>query len=414
MWSRTRKFIYFSILFLAVAVGMVYLRGKYPEAPSFLAEIRVVEGEAAGDQKRVEGTTDRGENEDLERRGDDAGESEYKDAYDSEHGDGDEGTLGDKDEGNAGKQTSQTKEGYEGQEEPRHFETEKRSGDEEEATGEGLLELFRRRRERVRAACEERRNNSAEKENVEVTLKRQILHFWGWNVSVCTIPKVGSGTWRGHVNRINGRSGDPLRDPKRRNVTRGPVRDALGQVRKTVRIMTVRHPLTRLVSAYRNKFRDGKRFGVHHKIGRRTFLVPALKHLPQKRQTFSYLCSPCHLDYDYVTKLETQTEELHHVFGVVGLPADPARQANPIKKGEDKDASDLAYYKQVPLSLKKEIYDVFKFDMMMFDYQLPNDFWETTYYKQVPLSLKKEIYDVFKFDMMMFDYQLPNDFWETT
>ncbi|XP_037794689.1 carbohydrate sulfotransferase 11-like isoform X1 [Penaeus monodon] len=389
MWSRTRKFILFSFLFLTVTVGMVDLRGKYKKPATFLSEIPVVEGEAVGDQKRVVGTTDGGENEDLERRGDDADEGEY-DAYDGEHGDADEGALGGKDEENTAKQTAQTQEGYEGQEEPKHFEAEKKSGkngDEKEATGEGLLERFRRRRERVRAVCEQRRNNTGEKENVEVTLRSQILYFWGWNVSVCTIPKVGSGTWRGHVNRINGRSGDPLRDPKRRNLTRRSVRDVLGQVRETVRIMTVRHPLTRLVSAYRNKFRDGRRFGVHHKIGRRTFLAPALKHLPQNRnknhlsfadflthvvkshregrvnlhwQTFSYLCSPCHFDYDYITKLETQTEDLHHVFGVVGLPADPARQANPIKKGANKDASDLAYYNQVPLKLKKQIYDVFK------------------------------------------------------
>ncbi|XP_037794690.1 uncharacterized protein LOC119590034 isoform X2 [Penaeus monodon] len=281
MWSRTRKFILFSFLFLTVTVGMVDLRGKYKKPATFLSEIPVVEGEAVGDQKRVVGTTDGGENEDLERRGDDADEGEY-DAYDGEHGDADEGALGGKDEENTAKQTAQTQEGYEGQEEPKHFEAEKKSGkngDEKEATGEGLLERFRRRRERVRAVCEQRRNNTGEKENVEVTLRSQILYFWGWNVSVCTIPKVGSGTWRGHVNRINGRSGDPLRDPKRRNLTRRSVRDVLGQVRETVRIMTVRHPLTRLVSAYRNKFRDGRRFGVHHKEQE----SPVLRRFPHAR-----------------------------------------------------------------------------------------------------------------------------------
>ncbi|XP_042858504.1 carbohydrate sulfotransferase 11-like isoform X2 [Penaeus japonicus] len=422
MWPRTRKLAYLLLFLFVTMTALSWLAIHSEEMASALAveektpDGETTDGDAEGDARsRGTDTGERKDGEYIDAEGGytDRKGGEYHAEDESKHNDTEDKQNktenkqnNTEDKHNTTKQTAETRAGHERGAERKEIGKNGDNRERKQDEGDGMVELFRERRERVRGLCEEaRKGHSGGKENLEITLRRQILHGWDWNVSVCVIPKVGSGTWRGHVNRMNGRSGDPLRDPKRRRLVKRSSEGVLASVRKTVRIMTVRNPLTRLVSAYRNKFRDGKRFGVHHKKGKRTFLRHALKHLPADRnknrlsfpdflthvvkshkegrvdmhwQTFSYLCSPCQLDYNYVTKLEQQTDELRHVFQVVGLPADPARKANPIKMGVNKDASDLAYYKKVPLKLRKQIYDIFKFDMVMFDYQLPRDFWDDT------------------------------------
>ncbi|ROT85066.1 hypothetical protein C7M84_021408 [Penaeus vannamei] len=73
---------------------------------------------------------------------------------------------------------------------------------------------------------------------------------------------AGSSTWRVHVRRING--GPPANvsvedDKRRQTFLQSGLRQVVAStVSSSTLIMSVRHPLTRLVSAYRNKYDDGK------------------------------------------------------------------------------------------------------------------------------------------------------------
>nr|XP_027207233.1 carbohydrate sulfotransferase 11-like [Penaeus vannamei] len=138
------------------------------------------------------------------------------------------------------------------------------------------------------------------------------------------------------------------------------------------------HPLTRLVSCYQDKFRNGSNFPERKKKVLEEFLFPALlsnglvfksqhstawKNFLDKTKrsvttlnakdkrlrssvtfteflnhvvhtfeegrinrhwrTYGLLCSPCFFDYEYIVKTETQDQDLVYLFSRFGFPSDP-------------------------------------------------------------------------------------------
>ena len=104
------------------------------------------------------------------------------------------------------------------------------------------------------------------------------------------------------------------------------------------KFMVVRHPLTRLVSAYNDKIiGGGDRQGFqpvirvirqqHNKAENTTvtfsdFLEYILelspRRLNQHWRPISMVCDPCHVEYDKIIKLETQKEDLREIFSRLG------------------------------------------------------------------------------------------------
>ncbi|XP_042857567.1 carbohydrate sulfotransferase 11-like [Penaeus japonicus] len=94
-------------------------------------------------------------------------------------------------------------------------------------------------------------------------------------------------------------------------------------------------------------------------------------------KTYGLLCSPCFFDYDYITRTETQDQDLEYLFSKFGFPSDPYKAAKVKEDIKTKMEKDFRYYESVPLDLKLKIYDIYKTDMEMFGYELPEDFWKT-------------------------------------
>ncbi|XP_068233851.1 carbohydrate sulfotransferase 12-like [Palaemon carinicauda] len=85
-------------------------------------------------------------------------------------------------------------------------------------------------------------------------------------------------------------------------------------------------------------------------------------------------CCPCSFDYDYITKIETLSDDLEYVFKKLGIPANPDVSKNKRRKSVDEIYSYFRYYRGVPSTLKREIYQYLKLDIDLFGYELPKNF----------------------------------------
>ncbi|XP_037792252.1 carbohydrate sulfotransferase 9-like [Penaeus monodon] len=291
-----------------------------------------------------------------------------------------------------------------------------------------IEERFRSRRERLQKTCQTREN----KEDIFWSLRECILYFWNYNASVCTMGKVGSGNWRSHAQIVNEISGHPMYDGRRRELFRKPWQQIIEYTKSLSRWITVRHPLTRLVSCYQDKFRNGSDFPERKRNVLQEFLWPALLsndlvfkdqesdiwqafldkrkksvekldpederarlsvtfkeflnhvantfedgRIDRHWKTYGLLCSPCFFDYEYIARTETQDQDLEYLFSKFGFPSDPYQAAKVKEDIRTKMKRDFRYYESVPLELKLKIYNIYKADMEMFGYDLPDDFWNT-------------------------------------
>ncbi|XP_063593951.1 carbohydrate sulfotransferase 9-like [Penaeus indicus] len=292
---------------------------------------------------------------------------------------------------------------------------------------ESTEERFCSRRQRVFEICQ----GGGNKEDESFSIKTRIYHFWNHNASICTMGKVGSETWRSHARRVNNINGHPMRDARHRALFKKPWEQVVEYSKSVSKWIAVRHPLTRLVSCYQDKFLNGSDFSEWRKADLKEFLLPALLsnglvfkfqeseiwenflnkmkksvekldpederarlsvtfteflihvvntfkdgQIDKHWKTYGLLCSPCFFDYEYIIKTETQDQDLEFVFSKFGFPSDP-HQAKKLKADiETKMKRDLRYYETVPLEVKKEIYKIYKVDMEMFGYDIPEDFWK--------------------------------------
>ncbi|XP_047494094.1 carbohydrate sulfotransferase 12-like [Penaeus chinensis] len=195
------------------------------------------------------------------------------------------------------------------------------------------------------------------------------------------------------MKKINGRH--PLYDERRFKLLKQADDVIIRGVRETVTLISVRHPLVRLVSAFRNKLLNGRPFekvGGYLRVALQVLQLPAdrnyisfsefLVYVIRTRSqpdrhwnTYRELCSPCYFNYNYVALLETYTEDMQYLAQEFEIPIDPeARRNAKSEPGEDESAA-FRYYRNVSLSIRRQIFDIFKDDMEMFGYKLPDDFW---------------------------------------
>ncbi|CAL4125384.1 unnamed protein product, partial [Meganyctiphanes norvegica] len=128
-----------------------------------------------------------------------------------------------------------------------------------------VVQKLEKRREHVHKMCES--NWDALKHRQSISSWR-FFHFYDYNTSVCTIAKAGSSTWRAHLRRVNG--GPPrtlsIKDDARRDAFNNrPLPQVIADLMVAQTIVTVRHPLTRLVSAYKNKYQGGRIMPSHNR-----------------------------------------------------------------------------------------------------------------------------------------------------
>ena len=210
------------------------------------------------------------------------------------------------------------------------------------------------RKQLIKDICAKRREaNPSTKEMYDDT-KRHIYVVDKHKLMFCYIPKVGCSNWKRilMILQDNSRSIDDIdsREAHARNklpVLRQYTGKQLQRRMRTYRkFLWVRHPLSRITSAYKNKYADLKvlrtapmvlkRYAF--RIMRKYRANPTKRELqtgenitwsewlqyiadPTEQDKFDRhwkemykLCSPCAIDYDYIGKLENTKEEADYIM----------------------------------------------------------------------------------------------------
>ncbi|XP_039539977.1 carbohydrate sulfotransferase 8 isoform X1 [Pimephales promelas] len=167
------------------------------------------------------------------------------------------------------------------------------------------------------------------------------------------------------------------------------------------KVLFVREPMERLVSAFRDKFESPNSY-YHPVFGKpiiskyrvnasqsalktgsgvtfREFIHYLLDvHRPVGMdihwEATNQLCSPCHLHYDFIGKVETLEEDANFVLRKIGAPENltyPSfKDGNPKAARTSTQITQL-YFSQLNASERQRAYDFYYMDYLMFNYSKP-------------------------------------------
>lgn len=253
--------------------------------------------------------------------------------------------------------------------------------------------------------------------NVELIRFRSIFYSQKYNLMVCAAPKVGSSTWITFMLLMRGMEGNRTKNVhtskmlalvRAQNVLG---KEATRHVQSTTTLMSVRHPLERLNSAFRSKFANG---GPLHKHLSPSFYSmfwkPALKMLNKNPDVEQYItfaeflqyavyrgdahwlpmhtmCSPCAMHYEYFVRLETFSEDMQYLSHALSNPILDLQVHMNEKRKTTKGPqhgmqqtdhtqlsnSTLLIYRQVPSELLAKVLQIYRPDLDLFGYQVPEE-----------------------------------------
>ncbi|KAK8406578.1 hypothetical protein O3P69_007293 [Scylla paramamosain] len=262
-----------------------------------------------------------------------------------------------------------------------------------------MEERFAERLSRMKAAC--RRHGASLEYSVSRTLMRNLFYSKKYKLMMCAVGKAGSTTWKSHILAIAGRVVSPkivhdipsLQASQQLGImgTRAAMLSAA-----TTTVMTVRHPLDRLVSAYRDKFRNGALMPTTN-----PFSQKALKHLARQGErglvsfTFTEFlkhvlvdqkeervenahwrnyyrtCSPCALHYDFILNTETFTEDLKYIVNKLGITEVDVEWKLNAQAHTTASAHYVHYYTNITQALLRRVLHKYEVDFQMFGYEVP-------------------------------------------
>lgn len=235
-----------------------------------------------------------------------------------------------------------------------------------------------------------------------------------YKLMFCYIPKVGCSNWKRIMmilenNLLKIDDIDSREAHARNNLTMLediPEEDRHWYIENYKKFMFVRHPLSRIVSAYKNKFKDLsvfrvapiiiRRYGMRIMKKYRKDATPAelrtgenitwnewLDYIADPTSVGRFdrhwkemykLCSPCAVNYDYIGKLENVNDEADHIMtklGVSHIAMYPGKaNSHPTNTTLDKT---IATFKSTASDYHlKRISDVFGLDFCLFGYDKPD------------------------------------------
>ncbi|CAL4059746.1 unnamed protein product, partial [Meganyctiphanes norvegica] len=235
--------------------------------------------------------------------------------------------------------------------------------------------------------------------NLHKTKKQFLYYSYKYKLLVCVVAKTGASTWKSHLLAMKGISSNGI------NVHSGywekkiKAKSILGKsgmssmLPKASKVLTVRHPLDRLVSAYRDKFNGGKPtsggLGKARDISFADFLKQVVinhwsggvnAHWSKMYGT----CSPCHISYDYIMKTESYSEDLAYIVKKLGIKevdasyrrhglGKPSTESTLSSDNPPLRASTLHYYKNIHIRVLDNLEKIYHIDMDMFGFEFPSD-----------------------------------------
>lgn len=236
-------------------------------------------------------------------------------------------------------------------------------------------------------------------------------HFFNdtFKFSVCLPTKTGCTNWqRGLVSlvKMGEKTPEELDDseifydldryPK---IGMGKDRSTRGPSNGYLTMVNVRHPFSRLLSAYRDKFRKGHpwmkivepKFGfVLKKFEKKNMEVemfeysfPAFLELAaaseydferdQHWRTMTFHCGPCNNEFDFVVHQEQGSEEQEFILKAMNVAESthiPGKYTTALKGYDDV----IEFYKGIPKSVLEQLYKIYYSDFVFFGYEI-DDFY---------------------------------------
>ncbi|XP_008102590.1 carbohydrate sulfotransferase 8 [Anolis carolinensis] len=236
----------------------------------------------------------------------------------------------------------------------------------------------------------------------------QLEHNVAWQLFVdenhkfiyCEVPKVGCSNWKKIIllftlnlsrdtTEVNHERIHTTKLLKR--LSTYPPEQQMELLNTYTKVMFSRHPLERLVSAYRDKFLHSepyysitvaneikvfsrKDINSTNKITFQEFV----NYLVTRNQSdmdihwkpMFLLCDPCNIHYDILGKLETLAEDVDHVLRRIGAPESlhyPNGKMNSSEKRTSK-AITSAYIKQLSFEQMQKVKQVYQKDFSLFNY----------------------------------------------
>ncbi|KAE8297364.1 Carbohydrate sulfotransferase 8 [Larimichthys crocea] len=225
----------------------------------------------------------------------------------------------------------------------------------------------------------------------------------------CQVPKAGCSNWKrtlmvlaGQARNAQSIKHDTVHDGqhvKRLDVFSHP--EIMRRLETYTKIIFVREPLERMVSAYRDKFENPNIY-YHSSFGipiiskyRANPSSEALKtgdgvtfkefvqylldvHRPVGMdihwEQMNQLCNPCLINYDFIGKFENMKEESNFVLRLSGAPPNIT-----LPSFKDRNPNDMRtsvqitekYFSQVSMLERQRVYDLYYMDYLMFNYSKP-------------------------------------------
>jgi len=265
----------------------------------------------------------------------------------------------------------------------------------------------------MQEACINLQSNGSKFSSIEKTKLDHLVVDDRYKVLYCYVPKVACTNLKRVFLLLTGKmnSTDPLDlsaadvhgrfDKHLRYLDELPAAGVKYRLKNYKKVLFVRDPLERLLSAYRNKFLQKGNDYFKEKFGRKIVKLyrenPSEKSLtnghdvqfPEFVQYFldlsskqhEYnehwapifdLCHPCHVKYNFIGKYETIEEDVNgllrilHVDHMIHFP----ERGDSYKAKKTEDTLDK-FYRDISVSSVQGIIDVYRNDYAAFDYKIP-------------------------------------------
>nr|XP_039264141.1 carbohydrate sulfotransferase 11-like [Styela clava] len=264
-------------------------------------------------------------------------------------------------------------------------------------------QVYQKRKERLLETCEDHLKQEWSDDMQLISSPDQIL-------TVCVVQKAGSSSWHkvvynlrnpnttwsgiGHgINREHGMSLPEI------------VKYDLMNNENGTRVLTVRHPFSRIISGWNNKFHKNhlqsstrilselrgiekyinlSKADDDHIIAFEDFVQylvdRGLKGIDAHFRTVEQLCRPCNFPYDYISKTETSLHHLWYILERVGGNMTNFAKHYAVKDGFIKG--------------KREHFDMWKAEQKII----------SNFFEKVPVTTTEKLFDLYKIDFHRFGY----------
>lgn len=223
----------------------------------------------------------------------------------------------------------------------------------------------------------------------------------------CNVFKAASTSWMYNFNLLAGYSPFYLKKSKlvplhlaRKKYPRPSLIELREAVNDSVTFLIVRHPLERLLSAYRDKLQFSLPFTLHQKLGNQIILKyrPGAKkglklnkpRWPTFQEFVRYLvdtykqghdldmhwtpitqfCTPCMVPFDIIAKMETLQEDQVYLIKQAHLENIIKPEWKNHGKGRQTKQLIDGYYSQLTRGQIKDLYHIYRYDFELFNYTI--------------------------------------------